>query len=83
MGLGYVPNVRKSSTVLSSLTILVQLVSMVLYADISTPSPSICCRTIPKLNTIGILLGITLWPLLSLFGYMPCHKRDGFTRDLS
>ena len=79
MGLGYVHNVRKSSTVWRSLTALVQLASMVLYADISTPYPSVCCWTISILNTIGILLGVTLWPLLSLFGYMPCHQRDGFT----
>ena len=52
----------------------VQLVSMVLCVDISTPSPSVRRRTISTLNTIGILLGVTLRPLLGLFGCRPCHQ---------
>jgi hypothetical protein len=74
MDMGYVHNVRKSSTVCNTLTTLAQLVSMVLCANISTPSPSVFRRTISTtLNTIGILLGVTLWPLLSFFGCRPCH----------
>ncbi len=57
---------------MSNLTILIQLVIMVVCPHILTPFPALRHWPVSTSNdATGVLLGVTLWPSIGIFGHWP------------